>query len=758
VKAAATLRLHLLGTPDLRGADRTPAVSVLQQPKRLALLAWLAGPPLREWHRRESLLALFWPEGDESRARNSLSQALHQLRRSLGEGVIRSVGAEQVGIDRERLWYDVACFERAAAAGDDEEALTLYRGPLLEGFTLTGAAAEFEQWLDIERERLRSVALAAASRLARAAERTGNSAAAVRWAWHAASLAPFDEQTAAALAELLARHGDVAGARAAADSFVKRLRIELELEPAPEISERFERVRRLADGDRPLPATTTDDARDDARDDDNGVAVKLRAGSAVSEAGDVRRPVRLIVLPFRILRSDPDTDFLAFGLADAITASLAGLQSLVVRSQTAALAYASRALDVRELGGQAGVDVVLTGTLLRSGPRLRVSCELTDTSDGTLLWSQQSDLALDDLFALQDQLTGRILEALALPLTAHERQRMSRTVPASAEAYTLFLRGNELALMAGRWEDARDHYNASLRLDPHYAPAWARLGRCYRLLAKFRPGGEVENATLAEEAFRTALRLDPELPAAVGLYAQLEVDLGRAPAAVVRLLWRARVSGGDAELFAALVHACRFCGLLEESVAAHERARRLDPYIPTSVGHTFWMMGDAERALQHAAGDIGYLPALALQTLGRTDEALHMLREREAHMEEPRARAFLTSLRALLEGGTDEARAALQATHDYPDGEGLFYAARSYARLGDHEQALDLLERMLQHGFCCPAVLDTDPWLEPVRGTARFATVRGTARRRSNHAAEDCARAGGDQLLGCQPPAVPPPA
>jgi pentatricopeptide repeat protein len=733
---ATPLRLYLLGAPDLRTATASAVGSVLQQPKRLALLAWLAGPPARASCSRAALLALFWPSHDEPRGRNALSQALFHLRRSLGDGVIATGGVDELAIDRQRLWCDAVAFDAATAAGRDEEALELYRGEFMQGFSLAGAGPDLEQWLDTERERLRGRALAAAWRLATAAQAADSTAAAVRWAYRAAVIAPDDEETAARLVELLAQHDDVAAARAAADTFTRRLRHELELEPSPDIEARIERA--LADHRRGSPS--------------HAGAQHSAANARQRIAGDVARPTRLIVLPFRILRSDPGTDFLAFGLADAITTSLAGLQSLVVRSQTAALQYAGRAPDIREIGRDAAVDVVLTGTLLRDGARLRVTCELTDANDGTLLWAEHADVGMADLFTLQDQLTVRIVESIAPPLSARERQRIRHDVPAAPDAYTHYLRANELAMVAGRWEDARDEYLESLRLDARYAPAWARLGRCYRLLAKFRPGGEAENNALAEEAFRMALRLNPELPTAVGLYAQLEVDLGRAPAAMVRLLWRARTTGGDPDLFAALVHACRFCGLLDLSVAAHERARRLDPQVVTSVGHTFWMIGDAERTLQHTAGDIGYLPGLALATLGRSNEALDVLRAGQARLGEPRARAFLTSLAAILEGKTGDARAALAATRDYPDGEGLFYAARSYARLGDHDDAMDLLERAVQRGFCCDTVLAADHWLQPLRATPRFTAVLDSASRRRTYAAEDWARAGGEQVLQALPP------
>src|SRR5207245_10713078 len=99
---------------------------------------------------------------------------------------------------------------------------------------------------------------------------------------------------------------------------------------------------------------------------------------------------RLIVLPFRVLRPDPETDFLAFSLPDAITSSLSGLEALIVRSSLAAARFAGEALDLKTIAVEADVDVVLTGTLLPSGGQLRVSTQLMETPSGALIWSKTS--------------------------------------------------------------------------------------------------------------------------------------------------------------------------------------------------------------------------------------------------------------------------------------------------------------------------------------------------------------------------------
>jgi TolB-like protein len=365
-----------------------------------------------------------------------------------------------------------------------------------------------------------------------------------------------------------------------------------------------------------------------------------------SESHRGARPVtRLMVLPFRLLRPDAEIDFLAFSLADAVTNSLSPLESLVVRSTLAAARFASDAPDLRAIADEAQIDVVLTGTLLRVGEVLRVSARLLEAPSGTVLWSHSAQVALGDIFQLQDTLARQIVESLALPLSGRERRAFGHDVPSNAKAYEFYLRANPLSHESGSWEAARDLYLQCLQADPHYAPAWARLGRVYHVIGKYR--GTPEDYTRSEAALNRALELNPDLSIADRFYAQLEVgDLGRADEAMVRLVRRALSRGSDPELFAALVPACRYCGLLRHSLAAHERAVRLDPNIRTSVQHTFFMLGDYLRAAD-AAGrswSHGSAWATALACADHPDAARAFEIEKERYANTPFGHVGLSTI------------------------------------------------------------------------------------------------------------------
>ena len=347
----------------------------------------------------------------------------------------------------------------------------------------------------------------------------------------------------------------------------------------------------------------------DAARKSSELAVVANSYDPAARAVAARPITRLMVLPFRMLRADPDVDFLAFSVPDAVAGALSVLDSVVVRSPAGAARYADGILDLKQIAEEAQTEAVLTGTILRAGNGIRVSCQLLEAPSGTVLWWHDPQVGMSDLFELQDNLVRGIVASLALSLSALEHGRLKRDVPTTSQAYEFYLRGNELSRRGlagfGALIMARDLYLRSVEMDPHYAPAWAQLGRCYRLIGKGMENGR-ENLMLAESAFQRALDLNGDLPLAHSQYAFLEAELGRAKDAVARLLRCAQTGSASPDLFVALVLCCRFCGLLEASVKAHERARKLDPQIATSVSHTHYQLGDYDSALRDAAvGDHG---------------------------------------------------------------------------------------------------------------------------------------------------------
>ena len=482
------------------------------------------------------------------------------------------------------------------------------------------------------------------------------------------------------------------------------------------------------------------------------MASALRIADDAHDTGELARAVavtRLVVLPFRVVPPDPDTEFLAVGLADALTASLSGLDSMVVRSPLAAAGFAGPAPDLQAMSAALDVDAVLTATLMRAGDQLRVSAQLLEVPAGTVQWSHRSQTGLGDLFALQDELTRQIIESLSVPLSRSDEQALQRDVPASARSYEFYLRANQHGRTQDTIELARDLYLQCLDEDPAYAPAWARLGRTYRRMGNWGDRTRMaEHLTKAEEALRRALDLNPELSLAHHFYALVELDLGRAEEAMLRLLERVKHHRADPELLAGLVHALRYCGLLDASVAAFEKAQRLDQNVVTSACHTFWMLGDVRRAVEterHGGPMMGMMAALRDD---RTAPVIAELKRRVAKSSGSllyQERAFL----AVLEKDHAAFAASFDlTTDDVRDPENFYYRALMAAYLDDVERTFAMLERAVAGGWFCHATIAGEPWLACVRDMPRFAALVAEADTRHRTAAAAFREAGGDRLLG----------
>jgi serine/threonine-protein kinase len=289
------IRLRLLGPIDLRDEDGREMRAVLAQPKRLALLAYLAAASPAGAHRRDVLLGLFWPEFDQEHARSALSKAVHFLRRFLGEAALVSRTADELVLGDSVMWVDVRAFTSALDEGRFAEAFELYRGDLLPSFFVQGAPG-FEEWLERERTLLRSRAATAARLLAEQHEAGRHFTRAIACARRAVELSDSDERPVRRLIELLDRLGDRAGAVRIYKEFARKLAAELEVEPAPETVALIERLR-ASPTVRPAPPG------DPSPPNGSGSAM-ARLGAALAERYRIERELGAGAMAFVFLAQD----------------------------------------------------------------------------------------------------------------------------------------------------------------------------------------------------------------------------------------------------------------------------------------------------------------------------------------------------------------------------------------------------------------------------------------------------------------------
>jgi len=244
----------------------------------------------------------------------------------------------------------------------------------------------------------------------------------------------------------------------------------------------------------------------------------------------------IAVLPFTNMSGDPEQEYFSDGISEDIITDLSKIAGLTVIARNSSFTYKGRSVDVRDVGRELGVRSVLEGSIRRAGKRVRITAQLVDASSGGHLWADRYDRDLTDIFAVQDDVTHRIVDALKVTLSPAERARLADNEPSNIDAYDCFLRGREM--MLGReknratFEEAVQFFKKALELDPGYSQAYACLGFAYMFDYQNRWSDDPDASLgLAKENARLAIDKDPNEPLAhciAALAASFEKDLDRA--------------------------------------------------------------------------------------------------------------------------------------------------------------------------------------------------------------------------------------
>lgn len=625
--------LRLLGSTELKHPAGTKIPSVLTRPKRLALLTYLALENSGALHRREKLVGLFWKDSDETKARGSLSVAVHHLRRLLGEDVVVKRGREEVGICPDALRVDVHEFERAARNGELERAAELYRGPLLDGFHLEGAG-EFSRWLENQRHRLHVQCLEVLTRLARA-ELGRDLIGARRWARRAAALAPYDEKAHRLLMEILVRSGHAAEALRTYSVFRTRLAQELEMEPSSDLCAYVARLKQSG-GRSPEPSlddpgTASDEEVGRERLDVTPAAPHFTPASRVSPGWRIPSlaiTAGLVALSALILgvgpsvlelleRSDgvadepisigtthsavesiavlplspgvgasDDEAWLSEGLTHALTARLARMSALHVISGASAAAYRGAKEPLDLIAGDLGVERLITGSVRKVGDSIRIDLRLSDHRSREL-WAKSYQGLLRNVFVLQADAVRDLVGQIQPELTTLEGQRLAASFgDVDAEVSRLVLRGN---LHSGRLDEralrqALNMYLQARTLDQDYAPAYAGIASAYVSLGSWHASASPrEVLPLARAAVERALALDPGLATAHMVLGNIRFWFEWDWAGAERSFRRAiELNPSLPSARIAYAHFLSSRGRADEALVHGLQAVELDPLMPTA--------------------------------------------------------------------------------------------------------------------------------------------------------------------------------
>ncbi len=437
--------------------------------KDRALLAVLALPP-GATHSRDKLASLLWSDRGDQQARDSLKHALTRLRQSLRSADPPPIVADRqsVRLDAAAMSIDVATFERLLGERTPqalEQATALYRGDLLDGIGLRDPA--FEDWLLVERQRLRQRAEEALTNLLAQSLAAGARDRAAAAARRLLSLDPLREAACRALMQIHAERAEAAQALKVYETLRDRLHRELGVKPEPETVKLYESIRQRRAA--PAPAATAPHAQTEG--EPKPAAAELSLPSKPSIA----------VLAFENLSGDPEQEYFADGMVDDIIIALSRMRWLFVIARNSSFTYKGRAVDVKQIGRELGVRYVLEGSVRKAANRVRITGQLVDAASGAHLWAHRFDGALEDIFDLQDQVAASVVGAIAPKLEQAEIERAKRKPTESLDAYDYFLRG---MACVHRWTreanaEALQHFARAIQLDPEFAAAYGLAARCY---------------------------------------------------------------------------------------------------------------------------------------------------------------------------------------------------------------------------------------------------------------------------------------
>ena len=593
--------------------------------KDRALLGFLAVSPGVS-HAREKLASMLWSDSGDRQARDSLKQALLRLRRCLGplaDGPLIT-DRQSVTLDAERVWVDAQDFEALLRDRDPEaieRAAALYNGDLLDGLLVRDAS--FEDWLQVERQRLRSLAAEALTDLMERALEDGRRDQAVGAARRLLSLDPLHEAACRVLMRVHAERGERSQALKLFETLRRRLRLELDVAPEPETVDLYRTVRCGRSAGPAAPET------------DGGHAV----GAPVA---DWMVKPSIAVLPFSVMGEDAEQDYFADGLSEDIITDLAQVSALTVAPRHSAFQYKGKPVDIRQAAAELNVGCVLEGRVRAAGGRVRISTQLVDGATGGHIWSARYDRALDDIFALQDEIARTIVDVLKVKLLPEELAWINSPPTTDVDAYQYYLMGRSFYLRGMDKHSltiARNMFTKATEIDPNYARAFAALASCESYLS-------ISDATVTyEDCVRNSIRaleLDPNLAESQAARGLALYSAGRYDEA--QPYFERAVSLGPEQFETHFLFArnCRQQGRHEQAAALFERATALRPKDYRTLGLLAW---EYNRLGRH-----GDFEATARAALDRIETAI------EEHPDNADALAFGGTLLARL-GDLDRAEA-----------------------------------------------------------------------------------------------------
>ena len=462
----------------------------------------------------------------------------------------------------------------------------------------------------------------------------------------------------------------------------------------------------------------------------------------VASAGAREGIRRLAVLPLTFLNPAPEDETLSLGLADALIARFGQMRHTLVRPTTSITRYAGTSFVPTEVGRELGVDAVITGTLRRVGSTLRISVQLVSVAIDAVSWAEKFDVQGSSTLALEDSIAERVVTALTLAL-ARDAPPPPRPHRADPDAYEHYIRARYLIAKRTRTslQEAVACLERAIAIDPRFAlahaglsEAWIQLGVRAAVSQSLRPRETMPKARAAAEK---ALALDEELSEAHGTLGQvLVVYEWNRPAGIAELLRAIELNPNNQNAQHWYAMALGGLGRFDEALAQIERALAIDPLaviVNANVGYLLYRAGRIDEAVTKLRHTVAMEPGfamtryrlgLALEAQGRYEAALAEFEAMQPSADDPLGLTGIARTRACM-GERAEARRLLEELHAIARSTYVPAAtlADVHVALGEHDQAMELLERAVEERAILATWLATERHWDPLRTHPRFAAL-----------------------------------
>ena len=620
-----SIELLLLG--EFRARDAAGQPIVVAARKNRALLALLALTPSGSMA-RERIAGLLWSDRGAVQALSSLRQGLVALRKdfaSIGSPFL-SADNERVSLDTARVETDVVAFRELAASDDVvavRRAAALYRGELLADTYIRDRA--FEEWVGPERRRLADIASHALEKLC-ALERGG---ARIEAARRLVALDPLREASHRRLMQVFAEAGERSLALRQYEICREALRGQLGVAP----DEETEALRR--------DLLQNSDAQERTRDGAGAerLATPLETVPILDD-----RP-HLAVLPFQVLSGNAELEGFADGLTEDIITGLSRISAIRVVARSTMFTFKRRAVDIRTVAGELGVQYVLEGSARRSKSRIRVSAQLIEAASGHHIWAEQIDGVPADTFDLQDDVTKRVVASVQTQVILNEGKALAGSKEVAGRASRLLARSWQrfLSLSEESLAESRSLAEAVLQLDgaSGMAHRMVAVALYHQMYMGFIPWTEraVDDVYTHAKISVEAENADEYSHWAMACAHLLRRQHDRALASLRRAL---EINPNCSLAHGSIGTVLAWAGQHDASVASNEFALRVNPQDPSTFFRHFglalahYLASRYERALAHASAVLQMRPswrlgqmlyAASCGQLGRRDEARPILDE-----------------------------------------------------------------------------------------------------------------------------------